>query len=225
MMPPAAEPLPLPALALVYGVSDADKLKQAGAEYRSIVQEALDRLRGAVRDASESGDLPAEAAEQLPDIQVQPPQSRELDGAVLYWYPFPANWGLNDELALSAALSEEFVAFALLPELAARLIEEHPLDAYGLLENPDRPLASAVIFDFAGLIEAARPWVGYFVALSQEVEPAEADQQEGVRMVDQQIQSLLDVAACFRGGAAVTYREGNVFITHSKTFFQDLPAE
>jgi hypothetical protein len=224
-MPPAADPLPLPALGLVWGVSDADRLKQAGVEYRAILQEALERLRKAVEDATASGDLPPEAAEQFPDAEIEPPQSREVNGATLYWYPLPPIWGLDKRLAVSAAVSQQFAAFSLLPQLTQRLIEEQPLAAFGPLEELDRPLASAVYFDFPALVELARPWVGYITAFAHGVAPADLESNPAAKETRDHIHALLEIAACCRGVASVTYREGDVYITRAQMRFEDLEGD
>ena len=43
-MQPSEQPLPLPQLAWVYGISDAELLKQGAAEYRDVLQTAIQKM-------------------------------------------------------------------------------------------------------------------------------------------------------------------------------------
>jgi hypothetical protein len=201
-LPPASKPLPMLELALVYAVSDVEMLKAGATEYFEIIQEALDILHEA-------------KPEEIPELKVPPPQSREFPTGTIYFYPLPAIAGIDKQIAPNAGLSKDTLALTLVPKQTVRLLESKPPVAEGVLKNTNRPLASAIRVNFAGLLDAIAPWIDYGILLSED-ENLGPDVQE-------QIHTGLSILKSFRGATAVTYQEADAWVTHSELRFQDLP--
>lgn len=200
-LPPAPQPLPMLELALVYTVSDVEMLKAAASEYFDIIQEALDVLHKA-------------KPEEIPELKVPPPQKRDFPAGTVYYYPLPAFAGIDKQIAPNAGLSKDTLALSLVPKQTVRLLESKPPVADGILQNTNRPLASALRFNFAGLLDAIAPWIDYGISLSED-ENLGPDVQE-------QIHTGISILKCFRGASAVTYQEGDTWVTHTELRFQDL---
>jgi len=205
MMPPAETAVPGLELGFVYGVSDVELLKQAAQEYFTVVQQILDKVHEAQPD-------------QIPPIKLPPPESRDFPSGKVYYYRLPKNLGLDKHVAPCAAVANDTLALSLLPRHAVRLLEPATLEAGTPLADPNREMGAAVHFSFAGLIEAADPWVGYGMKLGF----ADAD-ENWLAAIQGQIDTGLEVLKCFKGISAATYEENGVWVTHVEATFEDLP--
>lgn len=200
MLPPAPEPLPIPEVGLVYGVSDAGLLKEAASSYYEIAQKVVDVLHQAEPNS-------------IPEIKIPPPESRDFPGGTIYYYRLPAQAGLDKQIAPNAGLSDTTLVLSLVPKMTVRLIGNKPLQATGPLANRNRPLAAAFNFNVSGFLDAVAPWVDYGIAVSgEEVDTSITDQ----------IATGIEVAKCLRGASGVTYQEGGAWVTHYEIRYQDL---
>jgi hypothetical protein len=214
-MPPAADgELPIFELALVYGVSDAGLVREACGDYFEILQQSLDILHEA-----STGDLQDMFPDAIPKIELARPRDRNVSNGTIYYYVFPAESGLDEQIAMNAGLSEDTMVLSLLPRYTQRLLSNEALESPGPLANVDRPLAAAGQLDFAGLIGALEPWVDYGIQLAMDLGGAA---QAGAAQVDQ-ARDVLEVLKCFRGIYSVTYQEGDRMVTHLEWRFEDLP--
>lgn len=201
-LPPGEEPLPIPELALVYGVSDADAVKEAAASYFQIAQKVIDILHAA-------------EPTEIPDLQLPPPESRDFPGGKIYYYRLPRQVGLDKQIAPNAGLSDETLVLSLVPKMTVRLIGDSKLQTTGpLAAAENRPLASAFKFNFAGFLDAVSPWVDYAIMVSG----AEVGED-----VTDQIDTGFEIAKCLRGFSGVTYQEGGAWVSHYEVHIQDLP--
>src|SRR5213080_2960381 len=103
------KPLPLLEPALVLGVSNADLLKQACGEYRSILNEALKKMR-------------EQSGEDFPNYQVPQPESKQVQSGVLYYFPVPKELGLDPQISPNAGLSASTAVLALSHAQTERLL-------------------------------------------------------------------------------------------------------
>jgi hypothetical protein len=123
-----------------------------------------------------------------------------------------------------------------MPKMTERLLQEKSA-AFDTSLKLDRPAAMVVHFEFAKLIEAARPWVDYGVdvatgKLKPPKEKAEKDSDEDqvqpnpammqLGFVVPQVHQFLDFASAMRGVTSISYEENGVWVTHSETHLQDL---
>jgi hypothetical protein len=197
-MPASAKPLPMLEVALLCGVSDPALLRKAMAEYRLIANDAIVEIRKFVPGG--------------PEINIPAPATQQTTKGTLYYYPLPDKLGLDNRLQPTAGLGEKVAVLTLSHDHANRLLTATPLKNTGSpLAKRKGPLASAVYFDWAGLVSAATPWVEYGL------EQAHTPDQERA-----QITTALQILQCLRTCSSVTYIENGVTVSHQETVFQDL---
>ena len=96
-MQPSEQPLPLPQLACVYGVSDAELLKQGAAEYREVLQTAIQKMAELMPD-------------RIPPLPVPAPAAREVEHGTIYTYNLPVFLGVDPRMAPNAGVSASVMA-------------------------------------------------------------------------------------------------------------------
>lgn len=150
--PPATQPLPLPELAWVQGVTDARLVRHGMEEFYACLRAGHQALIDADPTA------PAEVqAWKLPA-----PKLVEGPQGILASHPFPEDWQFgNGELAWTGALNPRVAVLTLSPATAQRLLAARPLKVDSPLYRPDQPLAGFSHFNFARLLDATLPWVEY----------------------------------------------------------------
>ena len=209
-MPAADKPLPMLEVGLALGVSDPELLRKAMGEYRTTANEMIVAVRKLVpKDAN------------FPEFSIPEPQTRKAEAGALYYFPLPAEWGLDKQVAPTLGLSDKVGVLAPSQAMAERLLSRKKLvlPPGSPLADGRRPLAGAFYCNWPGLIEAVTPWVDF--GLDKAEFPA------GIPGVDKesiskQVHTVLDVLKCYRGTTSATYLEGGVLVTHSQTVFQDL---
>jgi hypothetical protein len=224
LVPPTEKPLPLPELALVLGVSDADLLRKACGEYRGLINQIIDHAR--------------EAQPQVPNYQIPPPQVRKLAAGQMYFYPLPEEWGLDPQLLPNAGLSADVAVLTLSESHTERLLTRTPLKVKdGPLADLKRPLAGAVYVDWPGLVDALAPWVELAVRVgvarqkpagkAQDPPPAKDEGKPAAKgpsaeEILKQVRTVVEVLKVLRGYTSCTYFEDGALVTHSETVIQDL---
>ncbi len=217
-MPVSDQPLPLPEVALVYGVSDAAQAKAAFSEYFAITQDLLTKLHEA-----STGDYAELFDEEIPLIELPKPLERAEGSGTVYYYTLPQTTGLDPQIAPNAGLSDDVMAMSLLPKFTARLMNETPVINSGPLADVNRPLAAAGHLNFAGFIDMISPWVDYGMMMAGALQASEGAQPDQMAMVMEHVKVGMEVLRCFRGVSSVTYIEDGVTVSHSEWRFQDLP--
>jgi hypothetical protein len=199
-MPPSDKPLPLPAPALVFGVSDPALLRKAMGEYRTILNEMIAKV-------SELSPVP------VPEISIPEPKTRQVKDGTLYYYDLPAELGLDAQFLPNAGLGGKVATLALTPAQSERLLERSAFKPDGgPLANLDRPLAGATYVSWSGLIDAVLPWVNYGLAVGG------AEDEE----VAQVIRTGLEVLKVLRSYTSASYFEEGALVTHAETVIKDL---
>jgi hypothetical protein len=226
-MPESTKPLPMVELALVAGVSDAEKLRQGVKTY-------IDVAREAYKFAKE------QKADDMPKLKLPKPIVTDIaDGGKLYTFPLPKKWGIDPQVAPNVGLTNSFAAASLMPKTTERLLHEQPLEIDTSLKL-DRPAAVVTHIEFAKLIDATRPWIDYGLDVATgKLKPHEEKGDESddsdkkppappspvmlqLGFIVPQVHQLLDVAATLRSATSVTYEENGLWVTHSETHIQDL---
>jgi hypothetical protein len=216
-MPPAPDGLPMLEVALVFGVSDAELLKKGMNEYLAVAQAVADKLKEV-----NPGSLPA-------DYRVPDPRTREVSGGTIYSYELPADAGVDPQIQPAAALSKTVAVLSLSPKQAERILQQSTLNSD--LVASRKNLGSAMVFDFAGLLDAIRPWVEYGVKyyavgvspgedISQKLNALENEPQ--MKFVLGDIRTGAEILKCFRGSTSITYLEDGATVTKSVTRIEDL---
>src|SRR5262249_19901361 len=133
--------------AFLLGVSDAGQFQQALGEYRTILNDLISKL----------GDL---AGPGFPAVQIPAPETSKLKAGTLYFYHVPEQVGLDQQISPNVGVGDAGAVFSVSPKQTERMLNKTPLKAEGgPLAGADRPRASAVYVDCAGLIKALAPWV------------------------------------------------------------------
>jgi hypothetical protein len=234
-LPQGDRELPMLEAALVFGVSDAALLTKACTEYRAITEAAIEKAKQLFPD-----DVPADF--QLP--QAEKSEVKTSDGtASVYWYKLPGEIGIDPQLTPNAGVSQHVAVLSLAPKHTERLLGNAPLVVTpgGPLADRKKPLAAAVFFNWAGLVDAATPWVDLLAhhIAAQGVEGAglglalfdaearanlaAADDDNGPsKMIMDQVHTVLDVLKVLRTVESATSVENGALVTHSLTVIQDV---
>jgi hypothetical protein len=209
--PETPKAMPLPELAVVVGVSDRDLLVKAMGEYRDLLNRFIALLREKGREGA------------IPDFKVPEPQQKKVAAGTLYFYAIPEKAGLDKQFLPTAGVADKVAVFALSNEHAERLLKATPLKLNGgpLAERANKPLASAVYFDFNALVDAVTPWIEFGVGAAVKAPPGQ-DREKMVKEIMSQVQVALDVLKCYKGTTSATYFEGGALVTHSESVFRDL---
>jgi hypothetical protein len=203
-MPEARRELALPTIAMVFAVDDADKLRAGVSEYFAVAQQAID--------------IAHRVSPEVPGIRIPIPDVTAVTGGELYAYTLPAEWGADERVAPSAALSNNVLVLSLLPEVSEKLLAQSRPDLDGPLANFDRPLVSASHFKLARFIDTLKPWIDYGVQVAIQNQQ-EGEVQQAVAMVGfvkPQIEQVLDVLKAIDSVTSVQYLDRDVVVLHSE---------
>ena len=173
-LPPTEQPLPMLEPAIVVGVSDAAKLKQAFAEYYAVADDFVEVLKGI-----EKSEIPK-------DFKIPRPRVYNLRQGTAYGYPLPAEWGVDSRvLAQCRRVGEGGRALAFRQAHAAACSRRRNRRSPGCRCRPIGRLAAVGGLDFAAFVDALTPWVelaldkGTVQLPPQDAEMARATCQDG----------------------------------------------
>ena len=217
-MPALGKPLPMAEVALVLGVSDAERLKKAFREYFAVAQAAVDKVH----------DLDANAVPE--GFKIPGPMVREASDGQVYWYPIPAQAKLDPQIQPAAGLSKNVAVLSTSTKQVERMLARSPLKARSDLISSRKTLGTAVHFDFAGLVSAVEPWVeGGLIhwasgrsAGDDEAESLSRKAQPQVKQILDQIRTGAEILKCYRGTTSVSYLQDSATVSHSESIFEDL---
>lgn len=199
MMPPAEQPVPLPELAMLLGVSDAAKLKQAGAEYREAINQ-LSELIGKLNNQS------------LPSLP--PPQMAAVNGGEMFFYPLPPGL-VAQPLLPNFAVSNNVAVLTLSREHSERLLKSTPPADEFLRRHAGQPLSGAFALNMPATLDFLMAWLEYGIHTSGGMPKQTREDQ--VR----QIREVVNLFKVIRGYSSVTYFEGGAEVEHAEIVVQD----
>lgn len=233
-MPESDQALPMLEAALVFGVSDTELLKKACAEYRSVADAVVEKLK-----EFHPKEVPADF--KLPPAESKDITIGDISGAI-YWYKLPDEIGIDSQLTPNAGLTQKVAVLSLAPKHTIRLLSKTPLmaTAGGPLADRNKPLASAVYFSWTGLVDAVTPWIDFAVNQfapnpagagaaflladdSARSQLALATNNQAGNPVLDQVHTVLEVLKSLRTIESATYQENGAMVTHSLSVIQDLP--
>src|SRR5262249_21561884 len=137
-----------------------------------------------------------------PDLEIPAAKTRKLQGATLYYYTLPEEWGIDAQLVPNAGIAAKVAVFGLSVKTTERLLKKTPLKARGgPLALVDRPLSGAVYFNGESFIKALRPWLELGVDTALKFR-GEEQNRAGIM---KQVNDALDVLSVFRGYSSATY--------------------
>jgi hypothetical protein len=206
--------MPMPEIAIVIGVKDAALLKKAAAGYRQLFNDAIAKARELSKK------------EEVPDIKWPEPKTKKAgDGeAELFYYDVPEEAGLDPQVAPTAGLSDKVLVLAPSNKMAERLLTNTPLTTEGTELTRKRGVASVVSFNWLALVDAAEPWVMFAITHAREGSDEDGKPDKDTKEILDQVKTGFRILKVFKGGTAVTYREGDTWVTHSESVFKDLGA-
>ena len=196
-MPVFEKPLPMPEIALVFGVSDPALLEKAMQGYGKLIEDAFVTARE---------QAPKDKAKEIPDFKFPPPVVKKTAAGKIWTWPLPKDLGVDVRVAPTLGLSDKLGVAAASEDHVQRVLKSTPLagDSKLLVGIEKRKVASIVVFDFARLIDAIDPWAEFIAAdqLRKQGRQEEAAQiLEGMRIA-------LTTLKCYRGTTTITYHEG-----------------
>jgi hypothetical protein len=204
-LPPTPQTLPMLEPAIVVGVTDAAKLKQAFEEYYAVADAFVEILKGLKKS-----EIPK-------DFKIPRPRVYNIRRGTAYGYRLPVQWGVDTHVLPNAGLSENVAVLSLSARHTLRLLDDKAPMIAGIALATDRPLAAAGGLDFGALVEAVTPWAD--LALDNgtaRLAPQMAD------MVRLHAKAALEVLRVYRGSVFETYVEDKVTVTHSRSEFHDI---
>lgn len=231
-MPESDQALPMLDIAVVFSVSDADLLKKAFTEYQSIADATVEQIKTIEPDAIPAG------------FKLPLPEQKSSNVGSIYQYPFPAECGVDPNLAFNAGLGSHVAVVSFEPMHTTKLLTDTPLEVSpnGPLADRSRPLAAAAYFNWAGTVDAASPWIDYAVmqlapraaegagvgallvgdeAQTQFAQAGNADPH--TKFVLDQVHTFLDVLKVLHTVECATYFEGGATVSHSLSIYKDVP--
>lgn len=228
-MPESPNPLPMLEMAVVLSVGDAEHLRQGTAELVDIVGDAIALAREINPD-------------DFPEFELPDTQKRDVEGGgTLYVYRLPEAWGIDEQIAFNAGLTDRVAVLSASPQTTERLLRGTPLKVDTALDVK-RPAAVVTHFQVADIVTAITPWIdyGFDVATGKlklesaedenaedEEEDDEAKQQQAAIVMQMgfvmpQVKQFLNVTTALRSTTSVTYEEDGVWVTRSEVHLEDL---
>jgi hypothetical protein len=206
-LPATDKPMPMAEPAIVMGVSDAKLLKHGLCEYRAVINGLIDVARQV-----EGSNVPA-------NVQIPKPQTTEGPLGTIYSFPLPKPWGVDEKILPNLGVSSEAFVLSVSRDHTERLLKATPLKVGGLLAKSDRPLAVAVWFDWAALVDAATPWADFGLGQAAAHGSIPEDQQKATV---QQVHTALEVLKSLRSISSETCLEDDALVTHTLAEIRDI---
>ena len=146
-LPATEKSMPMVEPALVFGVSDANLLRKACVEYRTIVNGLIDAVR-----KIEGTQVPAE-------LRIPEPTVLQESAGTIYAFPLPKEAGVYEKVLPNAGLSSNVAVLSINKGHTKRLLAANPPTIQGRPLDASRTLAAASMIDVAGLVDALTPWI------------------------------------------------------------------
>lgn len=213
-MPPSDNPLPFFEMAIVSGISDAEKLKAGVVGIRGIVDDVVALIK-----EMNPGEIPA-------DYKIPDPKSRPLGEGTVWWYDLPAQ--VQDQIALDKQILPHWgmvksVAVAgTSPRQTALIFSGTPFVPNSFLrEAVDKPLSNLTHVQIGGLFDTFVPWIDYGFGLAMQ-ETQDTTQRIIMSSAMSDIKTTLRVLGCMKSYSSFTRTEGTATVTQSLLEIEDL---
>jgi hypothetical protein len=202
VLPGMEKPMPLIEPALVLDTGSVERLREM--------------FRGELAFYGDLGD----AWEDVPPSQRTQAENRETIFPRPTASPDAGRW-----FALTLGYSDQAIALTLSADHARRLLEPTPFRAGDTLAKPERARATVAMVNWAGLVEAATPWVDLAVQ-KVVLRISEGDDAATVRkrydLAAEHVHAVLDCLAVLRRVSRETYVEDDALVTHTLWELRDL---
>jgi hypothetical protein len=153
-MPPPERALPLPELALVCGLSDRERFISGCAELYKLADRIVDLIR-----ENRPGAIPL-------DYSVPRPKEEPVGNQTKYFYSELTAAVPLAGFAPQLVVGDDAIVLGYSDRQVRELMQAKPLDVGPTWMTPDTPTAVISYVDFAGMVNAVRPWISYGLSLS-----------------------------------------------------------
>jgi hypothetical protein len=219
-LPSAAEPLPLPELAIVLPLADRKLFVDGLNDFFAWGDKVVAAMRAIDEDSVPEG------------YQIPEPEKKSVDAGVV-WSFNVSDSGIDKQIAPSIGVGDSSAVFALVSSHAERLLAPAPLKTGGKLATFAEPRAAASAVDFPAVVDMIEPWVIYFTRYGCVMaDEGEVDSERRLSADDEteeaadaltHVRVVLEVARCLRSAVSeMTIEEGAV-VTHWQNHIEDLP--
>lgn len=221
-LPASAEPLPLLEPAIVLPLADPKLFREGMSDLFALADELVAAARQMDPDAVPAG------------YEVPEPEKVKVGAGSIWSFALPGS-GLDDQLRPAIGVGDKAAVFSLVPAQAGRLLASGRIETGSQLATFEEPLAGAAALDFAGLVDAVRPWVVYLTRygcvqqrdgrVDADEELAAEDETAEAKEALAHVTVALEVAKCFRAATAETSITDEATVTHWRNVIRDLPAK
>ena len=221
-LPASAEPLPLLEPAIVLPLADPKLFREGMSDLFTLADELVDAARKMDPDA-------VPAAYEVPE-----PEKAKVAAGSIWSFALPQS-GLDEQLRPAIGVGDKAAVFSLVPAQAGRLLAAGRIETGSQLATFQEPLAGAAALDFAGLVDALRPWIVYVTrygcaqqrdgSVDADEELTADDETAAAKEALAHVAVALEVAKCFRAATAETSITDEATVTHWRNVIRDLPAQ
>jgi hypothetical protein len=221
-LPASAEPLPLLEAAIVLPLADPKLFREGLSDLFTLADDLVAAARKMAPDAVPAG------------YEVPEPEKAKVAAGSIWSFALPES-GLDEQLRPAIGVGDKAAVFALVPAQAGRLLAAGRLETGSQLATFEEPLAGAAALDFAGLVDAVRPWVVYLTRygcvqqrdgrVDADEELAAEDETAEAREALAHVTVALEVVKCLRAATAETSITDEATVTHWRNVIRDLPAK
>jgi hypothetical protein len=221
-LPASTEPLPLLEPAIVLPLADPKLFREGLSDLFAWGDDLVAAIRAMNPDA-----VPA-------DYKVPDPEKAKVGVGSIWSFALPGS-GLDEQLRPAIGVGDKAAVFSLVPAQAGRLLAASRIETGSQLTTFEEPLAGAATLDFAGLVDAIRPWVVYLTRYGcVQQRDGSVDADEDLTAEDEtaeakealaHVAAALEVAKCFRAATAETSVTDDATVTHWRNVIRDLPAK
>ena len=221
-LPASAEPLPLLEPAIVLPLADPKLFREGMSDLFTLADELVDAARKMDPDA-------VPAAYEVPE-----PEKAKVAAGSIWSFALPES-GLDEQLRPAIGVGDKAAVFSLVPAQAGRLLAAGRIETGSQLATFQEPLAGAAALDFAGLVDALRPWIVYVTrygcvqqrdgSVDADEELTADDETAAAKEALAHVAVALEVAKCFRAATAETSITDEATVTHWRNVIRDLRAQ
>jgi hypothetical protein len=221
-LPASAEPLPLIEPAIVLPLADPKLFREGLSDLFALADDLVDAARAMDPNAVPAG------------YEVPEPEKAKVGAGSIWSFALPES-GLDEQLRPAIGVGEEAAVFSLVPAQAGRLLAAGRIETGSQLATFEEPLAGAAALDFAGLVDAIRPWVVYVTRygcaqqrdgrVDADEELSAEDETAEAKEALEHVAVALEVAKCFRAATAETAIVDEATVTHWRNVIRDMPAK
>jgi len=155
----------------------------------------------------------------MSDVKIAEAHSENIPGGTLYSCPFPAEAGIDERIAPCLALSDDVAVLSLSREQAERLLKATPLTVGDVLAKADKPRAAACVFQWAALLDTAKPWIEWGADEAIKENCPDSEEAEKTRS---QVTTALELLQVFHTLTSETYFEKDVLVGHQVLELRDV---